>query len=41
LKLVSHNVQYGLGRDQRYELQWIAAAVKDADVIALQEGERV
>jgi len=40
VKLVSYNIQYGLGRDGRYDLGRIAAKVKDADVIALQEVER-
>ncbi len=40
VKLVTYNIQYGLGRDGRYDLARIAAAVRDADVIALQEVER-
>ena len=40
MKLVSYNIQYGLGQDDRFDLERIAAAVSDADVIALQEVER-
>jgi endonuclease/exonuclease/phosphatase family metal-dependent hydrolase len=40
MKLVSYNIQYGLGQDKRFDLARIAAAVKDADVIAMQEVER-
>ena len=40
MKFVTYNIQYGLGPDGRYDLDRIAAAVEDADVIALQEVER-
>jgi endonuclease/exonuclease/phosphatase family metal-dependent hydrolase len=40
MKLVTYNIQYGLGRDARYDLGRIAAEVGDADIIALQEVER-
>jgi endonuclease/exonuclease/phosphatase family metal-dependent hydrolase len=40
VKLVSYNIQYGWGRDERYDLDRIAAAVAGADIIALQEVER-
>jgi endonuclease/exonuclease/phosphatase family metal-dependent hydrolase len=40
VKLATYNIQYGLGRDGHYDLARIAAAVRDADVIALQEVER-
>lgn len=40
MKLVSYNIQYGLGKDGTYDLARIADAIKDADVIALQEVER-
>ena len=40
MKLVTYNIQYGLGRDGRYDLARIAAEVADADIIALQEVER-
>jgi endonuclease/exonuclease/phosphatase family metal-dependent hydrolase len=40
VKLVTYNIQYGLGRDERYDLGRIAAAVAGADIIALQEVER-
>lgn len=40
MKLVSYNIQYGLGQDGQYDLERIARAVGDADVIALQEVDR-
>jgi endonuclease/exonuclease/phosphatase family metal-dependent hydrolase len=40
VRVVSYNIQYGKGRDGRFDLPRIAAAVRDADVIALQEVER-
>ncbi len=40
MKLVSYNIQYGLGKDNRYDLARIAHEIEDADVIALQEVER-
>ena len=40
MKLVSYNTQYGLGKDGRYDLARIAAEVRDADIIALQEVDR-
>jgi endonuclease/exonuclease/phosphatase family metal-dependent hydrolase len=40
LNFVTYNIQYGLGRDNRYDLARIAREVEDADVIALQEVER-
>ena len=40
MKFVSYNIQYGFGLDGRYDLERLAAAVEDADVIALQEVER-
>lgn len=40
MKLVTYNTQYGVGRDGRYDLARIAAAVDGADVIALQEVTR-
>ncbi|MDH3664607.1 MAG: endonuclease/exonuclease/phosphatase family protein [Alphaproteobacteria bacterium] len=40
MKLVSYNVQYGLGKDGRYDLARIAGEIEDADIIALQEVER-
>jgi endonuclease/exonuclease/phosphatase family metal-dependent hydrolase len=40
MKFVSYNIQYGLGKDNRYDLARIAGEVEDADVIALQEVER-
>jgi endonuclease/exonuclease/phosphatase family metal-dependent hydrolase len=40
MKLVSYNIQYGLGKDRRYDLARIAREVADADLIALQEVDR-
>lgn len=40
MKLVSYNIQYGLGSDGRYDLARIAAEVAEADIIALQEVDR-
>lgn len=40
MKLVTYNIQYGLGRDGCYDLGRIAGEVRDADVIALQEVDR-
>ena len=40
MRLVTYNIQFGKGRDGRFDLRRIADAVRDADVIALQEVER-
>jgi endonuclease/exonuclease/phosphatase family metal-dependent hydrolase len=40
MKLVSFNIQYGVGRDGAVNLDRTAEAVRGADVIALQEVER-
>ncbi|MEM7171250.1 MAG: endonuclease/exonuclease/phosphatase family protein [Pseudomonadota bacterium] len=40
MRLVTYNIQYSLGRDGHYDLARIVEAVKDADIIALQEVER-
>ena len=40
MKFVTYNIQYGLGKDDRYDLARIAREVETADVIALQEVER-
>jgi len=40
MKLVSYNIQYGLGKDRRYDLGRIAREIAGADVIALQEVDR-
>ena len=40
MKFVTYNIQYGLGRSGRYDLEATAKAVEGADVIALQEVER-
>ena len=40
MKLVSYNIQYGLGKDHRYDLARNAREIADADLIALQEVDR-
>jgi endonuclease/exonuclease/phosphatase family metal-dependent hydrolase len=40
MKFVTYNIQYGLGRDGRCDLDRTASVVEGADVIALQEVER-
>ena len=40
MRLVSYNIQYGKGKDGRFDLARICAAVTGADIIALQEVER-
>jgi endonuclease/exonuclease/phosphatase family metal-dependent hydrolase len=40
MKLVSYNIQYGKGRDERFDLPRIAGELEGADIIALQEVER-
>ena len=40
MMFVTYNIQYGLGRDGRYDLERTARVVEGADVIALQEVER-
>lgn len=40
MKLVTYNVHFGIGPDGRYDIGRIADAVREADVIALQEVTR-
>ena len=40
MKLITYNIQYGRGKDERFNLERIAAEVSGADIIALQEVER-
>jgi len=40
MKIVTYNIQFGLGKDNRFDLQRIASEVDGADIIALQEVER-
>jgi endonuclease/exonuclease/phosphatase family metal-dependent hydrolase len=40
MRFLAYNIQYGLGRDGRYDLARIAREIDGADVIALQEVER-
>ena len=40
MKIVTYNVRFGLGVDQCYNLERIAAEIEGADIIGLQEVER-
>ncbi|MBW1789178.1 MAG: hydrolase, partial [Deltaproteobacteria bacterium] len=40
MKIVTYNIQYGLGRDRQYDLERTAKVIEGADIIALQEVER-
>ena len=40
IKVVTYNIQYGIGLDGAYNLERIVDAVKDADIIAFQEVTR-
>ena len=40
MKIVTYNIQYGRGRDGRFDLDRIAGEISGADLIALQEVER-
>ena len=40
MKVVTYNIQYGRGRDGRFDLDRIADEISGADLIALQEVER-
>jgi len=40
MKIVTYNIQFGLGKDERFDLERVASEVDGADVIALQEVER-
>jgi endonuclease/exonuclease/phosphatase family metal-dependent hydrolase len=40
MRLVTYNIQYGIGRDGNFDLERIAASVAGADIIALQEVTR-
>ena len=40
MKIVTYNIQYGRGKDGRFDLDRIAEEVAGADLIALQEVER-
>lgn len=39
ITLASYNIQYGVGKDSRFDLSRIVAELGDADIIALQEVE--
>ena len=40
MKIVTYNIQFGLGKDGCFDLERIASEVEGADIIALQEVER-
>lgn len=40
MKIVTYNIQHGVGRDGRFDLDRIADAIRDADIVALQEVTR-
>ena len=40
MKLMSYNIQYGKGKDGRFDLERISGEIGTADVVALQEVER-
>ena len=40
MKIVTYNIQFGLGKDGHFDLQRIASTVDGADIITLQEVER-
>lgn len=40
MQIVTYNIQYSLGKDERYDLGRVVDAIRGADVIALQEVER-
>ncbi len=40
MKIVTYNIQFGLGKDGRFDLERVASEVDGADIIALQEVER-
>jgi endonuclease/exonuclease/phosphatase family metal-dependent hydrolase len=40
MKVVTYNIRFGIGRDQKYDLGRIADEVQGADIIAMQEVER-
>ncbi|MCA1298535.1 endonuclease/exonuclease/phosphatase family protein [Stappia indica] len=40
MRIISYNIQYGLGIDGRYDLARIADEIRDGDIIGLQEVER-
>jgi len=40
MKIVTYNIQFGLGKDGHFDLARIAREIEDADIIALQEVER-
>ncbi len=40
VRLVTYNIQYSRGKDDQFDIARVVDAVKDADIIALQEVER-
>ena len=40
MKVVTYNIRYGIGLDQRCDMERIAKEIRGADIIGLQEVER-
>ncbi|GAH06730.1 unnamed protein product [marine sediment metagenome] len=40
MRLVTYNIQYSRGKDDQFDIARVVDAVKDADIIALQEVDR-
>ena len=40
MKIVSYNIHYAIGKDERYDLERVVDALRGADIMALQEVER-
>lgn len=40
LRICTYNIQYGLGKDHRFDLERVAHEIGDADIICLQEVEQ-
>lgn len=40
MQLITYNIQYGRGKDERFDLERIVGEIEGADIIALQEVER-
>jgi endonuclease/exonuclease/phosphatase family metal-dependent hydrolase len=40
VKIVSYNIHYAIGKDDRYDLERVVDSLRGADIIALQEVER-
>ena len=40
MRVVTYNIHYAIGKDQRCDIERVVEAVRGADIIALQEVER-